>query len=84
VRTLVPTEPQVAASIRGLHSLESALKRIETVGVSRIEEIVASIPGAWSVGAEDREIMVRFVEMRRGLLRSVLTSNAGSFPNWSG
>gem|GEM_PF-5877757 len=84
VRTLVPTEPQLAASIRGLHSVESTLKRIETVGDSKIEEIIASIPGAWSVSGEEREILVRFIELRRSLLRSVLTSNASRFPNWSG
>ncbi len=81
-RVLVPTEPQVTASIRGLHSLESTLKRIEALGDSRIEETVAAIPGTWSVDTEERDVMVRFLELRRGLLRSVLTSNSSRFPNW--
>lgn len=84
VRILVPTEPQVAASVRGLHSLESMMKRIEAVGDTKIEETVAAIPGAWSVSEEERQVLVRFLELRRGLLRGVLTSNASRFPNWIG
>jgi hypothetical protein len=84
VRVLVPSVPQVTASISGPHSFESTLKRIEALGDWRIEETVAAIPGAWGVSEEERTVLVRFLELRRGLLRSVLTSNAGRFPNWVG
>ena len=84
VRVLMPIDPQIAASVRGLPSLESTLRRIEAVSDRTMEETAAAIPGAWAVTDDDRTTLVRFLETRRGLLRSVLTENSNRFPNWSG
>ena len=83
LRVLMPTLPQVAESVRGLASLESTLRKIEKVQDSALEEVVAAIPAAWNVNPEERVMLVSFLELRRGLLRSVLTSNKDRFTNWA-
>lgn len=83
LRVLMPMLPQVAASVRGLGSLESTLRKIESVRDSAVEEAVATIPAAWNVTPEERLTLVSFLELRRGLLRSVLTSNRDRFANWA-
>ncbi len=83
LRVLMPLEPQIASSVRGLPSLESTLRRIENVPDSLIEETVSAIPGAWGVTEDESATLVGFLKTRRGLLRSVLIGNSGTFPNWS-
>ena len=83
MRVLMPVLPEMATFVRGASSLESTLRKVEKVSDSLVEEIVASIPEGWNVTAEERLTMVKFLEFRRGLLRSVLASNRSRFPNWS-
>jgi hypothetical protein len=83
-RVLMPVLPQIASTVRGISSLEGCLGRIEGVTDQQIEEAASSIPRAWNVTDDERSTLVRFLETRRGLLRSVLVSNHGSFPNWTG
>jgi len=79
LRILVPVHPLVASSVAGQASFERTLARIESISDSRIEEAVHSIPPAWGISDEEIECLVDFLELRRGLLRGVLTSNLSSF-----
>jgi hypothetical protein len=84
VRNLMPMLPQIAEAVRAESSLEAQLRRVEKIPDSLIEDVVTAVPAAWGVSEEERLVLVRFLETRRGLLRSVLTTNRGMFPNWSG
>jgi hypothetical protein len=83
-RTLVPTHPFIADQVRGMASFEPTLERIETLSDKEIEDVVAATPDSWGVTEEEKLCLVGFLELRRGLLRSILTSNSTAFPNWSG
>jgi hypothetical protein len=82
LRTIVPVHPVVANMATGLPSFLPTLEKIEAVEDSRVEEIVGSVPEAWSMSDEERVCLVEFLELRRGLVKSVLTSGRGAFPNW--
>ncbi len=83
LRVPMPVLPEIAVLVRGPSSFESTLRRIEAVPDSVIEEIVAAIPGEWGITEEERSASASFIELRRGQVRSVLTSNRRAFPNWA-
>jgi hypothetical protein len=82
LRVLMPMHPFVAVSVAGLASFIPTLEKVEAVGDSEIEEIVSAIPQSWGIAEEERLLLVNFLELRRGLVRGVLTSNRARFPNW--
>ncbi len=83
LRTLVPIHPLIADQVRGIASFEPTLERIETLSDKEVEDAVTAIPDSWGVTPEERLCLVGFLELRRGLLRTILTSNSAAFPNWS-
>jgi hypothetical protein len=82
LRILMPTHPVAAEAVTGFASFRPTLERIEALGDSEIEEVVAAVPRPWGVTEEESLCLINFLELRRGLIRSVLTSNRASFPNW--
>jgi hypothetical protein len=84
LRALVPAHPLVADAVTGPESFQPTLERIEALGDSEIEAVVGAIPRSWGLTEEESECLVSFLELRRGLLRSVLASGKSSFPNWVG
>jgi hypothetical protein len=82
LRALVPAHPLVADAVTGPASFQPTLKKIEALTDSQIEAVVRAIPRSWGLTDEDGGCLVDFLELRRGLLRSVLTENKSSFPNW--
>jgi len=82
LRVLMPVHPFVAVSVTGVESVEPTLGKVEAVMDSELEEIVSAIPQSWGMAEEERLLLVNFLELRRGLVRGVLTSNRARFPNW--
>ena len=83
IRTLVPAHPLVADAVKGSGSFQPTLGRIEALKDSQIEAVVDAIPRSWGLTDEEGECLIYFLELRRGLLSSVLTSNRSSFANWA-
>jgi hypothetical protein len=84
LRVLMPVLPPIAAAVKGQASFESTLRRIESFTDDEIQRAVRSIPTPWKVDEEERVQLGSFLQVRRGILRSVLASNRQSFPSWSG
>ena len=84
LRVLMPVHPTLAWLVVGLSSFEPALKPIEAVSDSQIESIVAAVPAEWGLTEDESSCLSGFLETRRGLLREVLSSSRGRFPNWKG
>lgn len=83
VRVLMPTLPPVANAVTGMASFRPTLDRIEGLGDSDIEEVVAAVPEEWGLTEEDGLCLVDFLKLRRGLIKGVLASSRSSFPNWT-
>ncbi len=82
LRTLVPAHPFVTEAVTGPASLQPTLEMIEALSDSQIEAVVGAIPPSWGLTEEENGCLVRFLELRRGLLSGVLTANKTSFPGW--
>ena len=79
----MPTHPVVADTVTGLESLRPALEKMESLGDQEVEEVVGAVPEAWGLDRwKSASASSSFLEMRRGLVRSVLTSDRATFPNW--
>lgn len=81
-REMMPAHPFVAAAVRGLDSFQPALGRMESLGDVEVERLVASVPASWGVTEEEAGCLLDFLELRRGLVRSILLSHRDLFPNW--
>lgn len=82
LRGPMAVHPLVAATVTGHESFQPTLERIEALGDSEVERILASVPERWGLTEEEAACLSGFIEVRRGLLRSILASTKGTFPNW--
>jgi hypothetical protein len=82
LRLLMPVHPIVAELARGSEPFSSVLDRVEGYSDSDIHEVVSAVPERWGLSGEERSCLENFLEVRRGLVRSVLDRNSFAFPNW--
>lgn len=82
LRVLMPVHPIIAELVRGAGAFSLTLDRIEGCGDSDIHEVVSAVPESWGVSDEERSCLEGFLQVRRGLVRSILDANASVFPNW--
>lgn len=84
LRVLEPVHPFITDLVTGTASFEPVLTRIESTTDEQIEALVSSIPPAWNVSPDELSCLTSFLEVRRGLLREILTSvKRLSFPHWT-
>jgi hypothetical protein len=82
LRVMVPILPGIAECVRDSSSFQPTLEKIESTTDSEIEEVVDAVPTRWGMTDEERLCMVNFLELRRGLVRTILYGNKVVFPNW--
>lgn len=83
VRTIVPAHPIVANMVTGMLSFLPTLERLESVEDSEVEAAVNLVPKSWAITDEERFCLLEFLLMRRGLVKSIIASGKGAFPNWT-
>ncbi len=83
VRTIAPAHPIVANMVTGLPSFVPTLEKLESVEDSDVEGAVDLVPEGWGMTDEERVCLLEFLLMRRGLVKSILISGRGAFPNWT-
>ena len=81
-RVPVPVHTVLAGLVRGVESFEPVLSRIESLPDSVIDEALSAVPSAWALNPEETGCLAGFLQLRRSMLRGILLSGKGAFPNW--